>query len=118
MKVLDSNITLIVDSNNSLFCVCVCVCVCACVCAPCLLGLLHPGDKLVEVNGQKVQRLQPEHVIQILVSLNLLLCFLYPSPLSLHSRISKTFKPFSYNDCIHSCSSHSFTGEISGKYYF
>ncbi|XP_077071485.1 MAGUK p55 subfamily member 4 isoform X2 [Siphateles boraxobius] len=30
-------------------------------------GLLHPGDKLVEVNGQKVQGLKPEHVIQILV---------------------------------------------------
>ncbi|XP_052003964.1 MAGUK p55 subfamily member 4-like [Xyrauchen texanus] len=30
-------------------------------------GLLHPGDKLVEVNGHTVQGLQPEHVIQILV---------------------------------------------------
>uniref|UniRef100_A0A671KYS0 MAGUK p55 subfamily member 4-like n=1 Tax=Sinocyclocheilus anshuiensis TaxID=1608454 RepID=A0A671KYS0_9TELE len=30
-------------------------------------GLLHPGDKLVEVNGQKVWGLQPEHVIQMLV---------------------------------------------------
>uniref|UniRef100_A0A673I8Q9 MAGUK p55 subfamily member 4-like n=1 Tax=Sinocyclocheilus rhinocerous TaxID=307959 RepID=A0A673I8Q9_9TELE len=30
-------------------------------------GLLHPGDKLVEVNGQKVRGLQPEHVIQMLV---------------------------------------------------
>uniref|UniRef100_A0A8C1A3W4 MAGUK p55 scaffold protein 4a n=1 Tax=Cyprinus carpio carpio TaxID=630221 RepID=A0A8C1A3W4_CYPCA len=30
-------------------------------------GLLHPGDKLVEVNGQKVQGLQPERVIQMLV---------------------------------------------------
>uniref|UniRef100_A0A672PSL1 MAGUK p55 scaffold protein 4 n=1 Tax=Sinocyclocheilus grahami TaxID=75366 RepID=A0A672PSL1_SINGR len=28
-------------------------------------GLLHPGDKLVEVNGQKVRGLQPERVIQI-----------------------------------------------------
>uniref|UniRef100_A0A673NK53 MAGUK p55 subfamily member 4-like n=1 Tax=Sinocyclocheilus rhinocerous TaxID=307959 RepID=A0A673NK53_9TELE len=30
-------------------------------------GLLHPGDKLVEVNGQKVRGLQPERVIQMLV---------------------------------------------------
>uniref|UniRef100_A0A8C2AA29 Membrane protein, palmitoylated 4a (MAGUK p55 subfamily member 4) n=1 Tax=Cyprinus carpio TaxID=7962 RepID=A0A8C2AA29_CYPCA len=30
-------------------------------------GLLYPGDKLVEVNGQKVRGLQPEHVIQMLV---------------------------------------------------
>ncbi|KTF77024.1 hypothetical protein cypCar_00017968 [Cyprinus carpio] len=30
-------------------------------------GLLHPGDKLVEVNGQKVQGLQPERVIQMLL---------------------------------------------------
>ncbi|XP_016315725.1 MAGUK p55 subfamily member 4-like [Sinocyclocheilus anshuiensis] len=30
-------------------------------------GLLHPGDKLVEVNGQKVRGLQPERVIQTLV---------------------------------------------------
>ncbi|XP_058644210.1 MAGUK p55 subfamily member 4 [Onychostoma macrolepis] len=30
-------------------------------------GLLHPGDKLVEVNGQKVRGLQPEHIIQRLV---------------------------------------------------
>uniref|UniRef100_A0A8C1D5X6 MAGUK p55 scaffold protein 4 n=1 Tax=Cyprinus carpio carpio TaxID=630221 RepID=A0A8C1D5X6_CYPCA len=29
-------------------------------------GLLYPGDKLVEVNGQKVRGLQPEHVIQML----------------------------------------------------
>ncbi|XP_068079664.1 MAGUK p55 subfamily member 4 isoform X3 [Danio rerio] len=30
-------------------------------------GLLNSGDKLVEVNGQKVRGMQPEHVINILV---------------------------------------------------
>ena len=50
-------------------CVCVCVCVCACVCV-CVgggSGLLHPGDLLVEVNGNPVVGLEPEQVIQILV---------------------------------------------------
>lgn len=36
------------------------------VCA-CVSGLLHPGDLLVEVNGNPVGGLEPEQVIQILV---------------------------------------------------
>lgn len=33
----------------------------------CVSGLLHPGDMLVEVNGNPVGGLEPEQVIQILV---------------------------------------------------
>lgn len=33
----------------------------------CVSGLLHPGDLLVEVNGNPVVGLEPEQVIQILV---------------------------------------------------
>lgn len=32
-------------------------------------GLLHAGDRLVEVNGQPVFGLEPEQIIQILVSI-------------------------------------------------
>ena len=42
----------------------ICVSVCLCICVP---GLLHPGDLLVEVNGNPVVGLEPEQVIQILV---------------------------------------------------
>ncbi|ROJ66267.1 MAGUK p55 subfamily member 4 [Anabarilius grahami] len=51
-------------------------------------GLLHPGDKLVEVNGQKVQGLQPEHVIQILVRSqgNILFKVIPNSPQPINSR--------------------------------
>ena len=33
----------------------------------CVSGLLHPGDLVVEVNGNPVLGLEPEQVIQILV---------------------------------------------------
>lgn len=34
-----------------------------------VLGLLHPGDLLVEVDGKPVVGLEPEQVIQILVGM-------------------------------------------------
>lgn len=43
------------------------VCVCVCV-----LGLIHVGDELKEVNGIPVDDKKPEEIIRILVSLNLL----------------------------------------------
>ena len=38
-------------------------------CVVCWLaaGLLHAGDRIIEVNGYPVEGLDPEHVIQILV---------------------------------------------------
>lgn len=39
------------------------VCVCVCVCA----GLLHAGDRIMEVNGFPVDGMEPEQVIQIVV---------------------------------------------------
>lgn len=42
-------------------------------------GLLHPGDMLVEVNGNPVVGLEPEQVIQILVGKT----FLYVTKLTL-----------------------------------
>ncbi len=88
-----------------------------CVCV-CLLGLLYPGDKLVEVNGQKVHGLQPELILQMLVktSFVFLISFLTLFPLRNISDFQAI--PYSYNDCIHSCSVPPFIGAISRKYYF
>lgn len=47
-------------------CVFVSVCACLCVCG----GLLHAGDRVVEVNGFPVDGMEPEQVIQIVVRRN------------------------------------------------
>uniref|UniRef100_A0A8C1TB74 Membrane protein, palmitoylated 4a (MAGUK p55 subfamily member 4) n=1 Tax=Cyprinus carpio TaxID=7962 RepID=A0A8C1TB74_CYPCA len=59
-------------------------------------GLLHPGDKLVEVNGQKVQGLQPERVIQMLVKSRLKPLFVsysIPHSLPLYVRAMVDYSP-------------------------
>lgn len=38
------------------------MCVCVCV------GLLHTGDRVLEVNGFPVDGMEPEQVIQVVVS--------------------------------------------------
>lgn len=48
--------------NNIYLYLFVCVCVCACV------GLLHAGDRIIEVNGFPVDGMEPEQVIQVVVS--------------------------------------------------
>lgn len=40
---------------------------CSLIMCVCVSGLLHPGDLLVEVNGNPVVGLEPEQIIQILV---------------------------------------------------